>query len=108
MCPPVSKISFDFGKTTAKLPFLQWNHNISVFIFSLLFLLGCQEMNVHAFAQRLKLSRIHKGFSQSDLEEISGVRGSYRNTNLRIFLLHQKLIPYMLWLRRWMFHVNIC
>src|SRR6056297_4093899 len=28
VCPPVSKISFDFGKTTAKLPFLQWNHKI--------------------------------------------------------------------------------
>src|SRR6056297_610622 len=26
VCPPVSMISFDFGKTTAKTPFLQCNH----------------------------------------------------------------------------------
>src|SRR6056297_3805768 len=28
VCPPVSMISFDFGKTTAKMTFLQCNHII--------------------------------------------------------------------------------
>ena len=28
MCPPVSMISFDFGKTTAKMTFLQSNHTM--------------------------------------------------------------------------------
>src|SRR6056297_3856266 len=27
VCPPVSMISFDFGKTTSKMTFLQSNHN---------------------------------------------------------------------------------
>src|SRR6056297_3780 len=30
VCPPVSMISFDFGKTTAKMTFLQLNHGMVV------------------------------------------------------------------------------
>src|SRR6056297_1001609 len=42
VCPPVSMISFDFGKTTAKMTFLQWNHDTTPFASKSLTVLSSQ------------------------------------------------------------------
>jgi len=41
VCPPVSMISFDFGKTTAKMTFLQSNHFYAAAYSSVILIESC-------------------------------------------------------------------